>query len=271
MVQRLSTCLDSLGMRSEFVDERVGGIAAEWPEERSAPRPAVTLTPRHLMVWIWTATVAVFGVGVFREVYIRTYGRETAVHGMDRLGLDYELSLPAWYSSALMAISAGLLVLHALIAGRLGRRTSPWWWALAAIFVYLSLDEMVQLHEMAIWFRPEFNPGGMFNFNWVVVAGPLLIVGGAAFLPFLARLPRTNARRILIAGFVFVGGAYGMEMLGSHLFTLYGGEAPVFRAVSILEEGMEMAGLSLFISALLDLLAAEAPVMTFRLGRESDA
>jgi hypothetical protein len=180
--------------------------------------------------------------------------------------LDGEDRLPAWYSSMLMWTVAGLLAVHAVVARGLGRRIVGYWWALAATFALLSLDETSQIHERTEILLPsDFSPGGFFQFRWVIVVGPLVAIVGLAFVPFLLRLPRATAIRIMIAGFVFVAGAYGMEHVGAYLFITTGGHTGVYFAAAFTEEGLEMAGLCLFIAALLDLLARETPELTLRL------
>jgi len=224
------------------------------------------LSTRRITIWLWSVTAVIFGLGVFRQVYISALGTETALRTLSLFNLEGEGTLPAWYSSMLMWTVAGLLAAHAVIAHKLGRHTVSYWWALAVIFAFLSLDETAHLHERAELVLPsDFSPGGFFHFRWVIVVGPLVAIVGLAFVPFLLRLPRASALRIMIAGFVFVGGAYGMEHVGAYLFVTTGGQTSVYFAAASTEEGLEMAGLCLFIAALLDLVARETPVLTLRL------
>ena len=225
----------------------------------------ISLNIRRITIWLWSATVVVFGLGVLRQIYVGSNAPGTLSHTFTILNLDGEMTLPAWYSSMLMWTAAGLLAVNAMVSGKNGRRTTAYWWALALVFVYLSLDETSQLHEFFGAALPaSLQLGGVFAFRWVVVYGPLLVIGGLAFVPFLLRLPRATALRIVVAGFVFVGGAYGLELVGGYLAS--GGFTTAHTIETIFEEGIEMAGLSLFITALLDHLAHVAPVLTVRVG-----
>jgi hypothetical protein len=248
---------------------KAGWAAADLVEERGADNlamhaPTLTLSVRRIAVWLWSATVIVFGLGVLRQIYIGSNTQGTLAHTFTILNLDGEMTLPAWYSSMLMWTAAGLLVINAVVSGKGRRGTTAYWWSLALVFVYLSFDETSQLHEFFGDPLPaSIQPGGIFTFRWVIVATPLLVIGGLAFVPFLLRLPRTTALRIVVAGFVFVGGAYGLELVGAYLSS--GEFTTAYRIETIIEEGMEMAGLSLFIIALLDHLADVSPTLTVQL------
>jgi hypothetical protein len=202
---------------------------------------------------------------LLRQIYLTAYGTETALRSLNLFDLDKEATVPAWYSSMLMWTAAGLIAFQAIVSRRLRLRTTSHWWALAAIFVYLSMDETSQIHERArLLLPPGFNPGGMFTHSWVIVAAPLLAIGGLAFVPFLLRLPQATAWRIALAAFVYVSGAYGLEIVGNYILAIDGfGNA--YTIETLVEEGLELAGLSLFISALVDLLASETAALALRL------
>jgi hypothetical protein len=160
-----------------------------------------------------------------------------------------------------------LIAVAAILSGLCGldaRRRDPAniraWFALAVIFVYLSLDEMISLHELLVPIVGKaLHPTGFFLFAWVIVAIPLVAIVGAMFLPFLFRLPRPTARRIVIAGSVFVAGALGMELVGGKLFTDFG-LTPIYYAGAFVEEALEMVGVVLFILVVLDHLGRSGPV-----------
>jgi len=98
----------------------------------------------------------------------------------------------------------------------------------------------------------------MFGFRWVLAFAPLLVLGGLAFLPFLFRLPRDIARRMVVSGAVYVGGAYGMELVGGYIASTSGVHGRGYLAEVVVEETLEMVGLTLFVLVLIDLLALQA-------------
>src|SRR5690606_6454383 len=93
---------------------------------------------------------------------------------------------------------------------------------------------------------------GVLYYSWYKVFIPIVIVIGLAYVPFLWRLPRRDAGRFILAGGVFLGGAIGLEMAEAYLnYHEMGGQS----LVQLIEETCEMAGVVLFIHALLCILA----------------
>ena len=67
---------------------------------------------------------------------------------MHRFDLGFEPSLPNWYSSFALLASSGLLAIIGLAKWRAADRFFKHWLALAVIFLGLSIDEGVRMHEM---------------------------------------------------------------------------------------------------------------------------
>ena len=88
-------------------------------------------------------------------------------------------------------------------------------------------------------------------------ARPLVLLA-ITYARFLIALPRTSMRAFLIAGFVYVSGALGMELVGGAYFTTHSNDV-VYGVIATIEEMGEMTGMALFILALLDHLARIAP------------
>lgn len=115
---------------------------------------------------------------------------------------------------------------------------------------------MTSIHEFGyLILPPDIKFTGFLTFSWVVAAAPFLIVGGLAFLPFRFRLPRSTAIGIGLAALVYVGGAFGMELVGGY-FSEERGSIEYVSAV-IAEEGLELVGLSIYLTVLLKFVAAE--------------
>ena len=222
--------------------------------------PVIRIRRQVVARTLWISTAVVLGLGVFQIVFVAVFGAETFFGRLQRIALDSELCLPAWYSSMLMMVAAILSGLCGLDARQRDPRNARAWIALSFIFVYLSLDEMTGLHELLVpIMHNALRPTGFFLFAWVIVAIPLVIFVGAMFLPFLFRLPGPIGRRIAVAGFVFVAGALGMEMVGGKLFSVYG-RTPIYYAGAFVEEALEMIGIVLLILAVLDHLGRSGRV-----------
>lgn len=179
--------------------------------------------------------------------------------------LNAEMNLPALFSVALW-IGAALV---ALACGRRSRaegwRLGGHWPVMAALFLYLGLDEAWMIHErvgVLVYRMHAFQ--GAFLYAWVVAGLAFLAVAGLVFLRFLAALRPANLVLLVLAAGVFVTGAVGFEMTGAVFES--GGQAPgtfplglSWRKAIALEEGFEMFGVILLIHFLLRVLTDPRP------------
>ena len=157
--------------------------------------------------------------------------------------LDEEESLGTWFS-ALILFFAGALTLFQ--AGYPLNKLKRWhfcWWFLGIGFCVLSIDEVAGFHE--------FVNTVVEDTHWTTFGAILVMAIGLAFLPFMLKLPKRTMILFLVAGFIYVGGAVGVEYAtiwyeeNSQLNTL------AYNLWNALEEFMEMAGVILYIYALL--------------------
>ncbi|NIZ92181.1 hypothetical protein [Kineococcus rubinsiae] len=203
------------------------------------------------------------------------YGLDLDLEGLNSFErwffVDREMGVPAWFSTILLFVAGERLwrlASHEKAAG------SPWhrhWRLLSATFVYLSLDELTELHEQAILpLRALLDTSGVLTFAWVVLAVPLVAVFGLVFLRFLRAQSAVTRWTFVLSAVVYLGGAVGMEMAGSPLYNAAavpvtttvvtdGGTPQVSETVVVhdvpyafvvgLEEGLEMLGALLFLGA----------------------
>ncbi|RYE10863.1 MAG: hypothetical protein EOP22_02995 [Hyphomicrobiales bacterium] len=212
---------------------------------------AVRFSPKAILRILWIVTSIVLTLGFLREIIGALQGLQTSQITFFYLALNSEVSLPTWWSSLLLA-TAGILMIICSYAERAGaHRTWLGWRVLGIGFLYASLDEAAALHE---WFGEGFkwlpDSTGALNFRWVVVGIPIVIAVGLLFLPFLFRLPRRTAMRLVVAGAVFVGGALGVEMI-SAMVDFAEGRSFTYQLLMACEEAMEMIGVILGIRAVL--------------------
>jgi hypothetical protein len=175
------------------------------------------------------------------------------------LSLSYEGNLPTWYASALLALCAGLLTLCAAGA----REDRGRWWLLAAGFFYISFDETVGIHE-AVDAMFE-NTAGIFYYGWVIPAGILVFALGLLYLPFVRRLPPRSRRRFVVAGILYVVGALVLELPLGLVTERLGADGLAYAAIDLVEESLELVGLSLFFTGLVDHLGGDAGRVEVRL------
>lgn len=184
----------------------------------------------------------------------RLLAHQEHVPGLAMLTLDGEHNIPALYSTGLLLGAALLLALIAYLARTTRSGDVSKWVILAGGFALMGLDESMSFHERLIEPMRTLLGGqhlGIFFFAWVVPAIVMALVMGAFFLPFLLRLPRASAIAFVIAAAVYLGGALGVELVEGWWREGHGHRNAMYHALVSLEEGMEMAGVILFIRALL--------------------
>jgi hypothetical protein len=182
---------------------------------------------------------------------------------VDRLfHLGREANIPAWYSTVLLLVSAGLLAMIGFVRWQQKTRFRVHWVSLSVIFVYLSMDEAAMVHEEIGNLLGTQFPDSVFRFGWVVFGAIILVLFLVAYLRFWLALPVKTKKLFFIAGVVFVIGAIGVEILA---MPYENGRPYDFTSAILvaLEEFMEMAGIVIFIAALLDYIQTHLTGVTF--------
>ncbi len=181
--------------------------------------------------------------------------------------VDSERSFPTAYS-ALALLSCALIQIgiatHPTLAPTRQRRA---WKALGAIFLYLSLDELLGFHELVIHpLRDAFNLGGIFYFAWILPAIALLSVFLITFFRFWLALPPRIRLLFLAAAMLFVGGAVGTEMINGYYLS-QAGATLAYAFLQHVEEFFEMSGIAVLIYALLSYICLKLghPVLKINL------
>jgi len=167
---------------------------------------------------------------------------------------NLENNFPAYFSVLLLAFSAFLLfIIYAANRTKKGGRAN-YWFVLGLLFVFLSIDECIQIHEhIAELVRPKLSSdiSGLLYWSWVVVYAVLVVVVVVSFLRFVFDLPKATRNLFFLSGVMFVSGALGMELLEGYFYKLGYGHI-LNRMLFCLEELLEMGGVTVFIYALLN-------------------
>jgi cellulose synthase/poly-beta-1,6-N-acetylglucosamine synthase-like glycosyltransferase len=183
--------------------------------------------------------------------------------------VDVEHNIPTLFSVLLILCAAFLLtVIASLNRGQRQPHASKWA-ILSFGFLLMAYDEAFQFHErLNLPVGTLLGDGslGVFYFPWVIPGIALVFVLGLYFLRFLLHLPATTRLRFLMAATIFIGGAIGIELIGSSHAELHGYENWTYSMIATLEESLEMAGLIVFIWALLNYCAHNYKVGRFRFG-----
>lgn len=169
----------------------------------------------------------------------------------DKFNLDAERTIPAYVSSLLLLGPAALL---GSIASDQERRRDRWYWGiLAMLFLLLSVEEAVDFHN-AFSGSVESRVGeteSWLRSAWVIPAVAFVLVFALSYLAFFLRLPRHSQVLFALSGVIYVGGAIGGEIVGGWYITEHGAEDYTYVLISTAEEAAEMAGMVLFLYALL--------------------
>lgn len=187
-------------------------------------------------------------------VVIHLLGHDS-LHGViGFLDLGAEQSLATWYSTIQLAAAAAVV---AAIARRwVGSAGMLWRWrGLAAFMALLSLDEQVQLHErMDIPLRHWL--GADMSSTWVLGGLAVALVFAGAMWRWLHALPSSVRRAVMLAGAIAMAGAFGVELVATQHAIRYGLPPIVYHLLVVLEEGLEMSGIALFLVTMVGYLDA---------------
>jgi hypothetical protein len=163
-----------------------------------------------------------------------------------------EQTVGAWLSSILLMLCALVLLYIGTMRRQRGESYAWHWLGLSVIFIGLSMDEAVGIHEMTIKpLREMFGTSGIFLYAWVIPAMVFVALVGLAYLGFLRHLEPTFRVLFVLAGALFVGGALGFEMIEGELVDFYARHLLIYEAAIHLEDGLESAGELLFLFSLL--------------------
>jgi hypothetical protein len=167
------------------------------------------------------------------------------------LDVDVEQSFYTWLSVVLLFSAS--LVLFVIGYERRGRPLAVRlvWLGLSGLFLLLSADESVGLHErVSSILHLATGSHGLLYFAWAAPAGLLTLLGLSALVPFLRTLPQRIAMLMLLSAAAYIGGAVVLEMLGGAVAEAQGRLATTYRALANAEEGLEMAGILIFLYTL---------------------
>lgn len=171
---------------------------------------------------------------------------------LDLFSVNLEDSIPTWYSVLILFVAAVLLFVIAKGKSQSKNDYTSYWWGLAFIFLYFSMDEGAVIHEIfAIPLQEAFNTDGFFAFGWQILAFPLVIIFGLVYLKFLFHLPPKTRNCFIVSAVLYAGGALIFEGFSASQYDS-AGISMTYLSLATIEEFFEILGVSLFIFALLD-------------------
>ncbi len=204
-----------------------------------------------------TGIILVLTVASLTGQYYKAFigADELILKVVDKFDLDLEKNnVPTWYQSSTLLLSALLLWLIAY--SRRGLTEARYWLALGCIFLFLSVDEAVSIHEqLTMPLRTAFDLKGVLYLSWVIPAGAILVFLAGVFFRFLKGLPGVTRNLMATAAIAYLAGALGVEMVGANYLSVTN-DLPTrvtdftYVLITTAEEFLEMLGVMLFICAL---------------------
>lgn len=197
--------------------------------------------------------------GQFSKYYL---GHDYLLGIVPLFDLSMESNIPSWYASSTLLLCAILLAVISLAKKKECASYVLHWSALSIVFLCLSLDEAISIHEnWNVTMATLVDAHGFLFWSWIIPGMAFVLIIALAYLRFLAALPAKTRRLFIVAGTVYVGGAIGMETVGARHTDFYGWDVGS-DILSHVEEVLEMTGVLFFLYALLTYISSHGKGVT---------
>lgn len=235
---------------------------------RSAPGPktddapsainCITFIPLRI-TQILGGTAAFLILASLTGQLVKYLGGHDVVYGLVRLFyVDYENTVPSFFSASLLLMAALLLALISTLKQASQATHRFQWRMLSCTFLFMAVDEAASIHELLIGPMRSLlgqEASGIFFFAWVIPGIAIALIFGLSYLRLLLHLPLKTKWTIVLAATLYLGGAIGMELIGGRYAHLHGMENLTYSMLATVEESLEMTGAIIFIHALLNYIA----------------
>ena len=183
--------------------------------------------------------------------------------------LGLEQNFPTYFSTVVLLACSALLGFLGISELSETGRLSRYWFGLGFIFLFLSMDEMMMMHErLTDPVRALIGESHVPHFEWVLPYGLFVLLFCIAYARFLFRLPLRTALFFVIAGSVYVGGAIGVETMSGLIAQERGTSDIMYVTLQTIEETMEMLGAIFFLYALADYSERKFGPLSIRFKRD---
>ncbi len=216
----------------------------------------VHLTPARVTVALLVTIAALVSIHALSLFGLFELGRDHQMGLFRMFNLSEEGNVPTWFAATTLFASAVILGLTWHVVRTAGEPYARHWGVLALIFLFIAIDEAASIHELLILpLREALAAERALYFAWVIPYGIAVVIFALAYVRFTLSLPRRTAILLLAAALLYVGGALGMEMLSPHVYDWTGDVSLPMFVMLLIEETLEMLGVTVLIHALLDHLA----------------
>lgn len=209
------------------------------------------LTPQNLVKFLTTGVFILTVINIFIQFAIYNFGVNDEWFLL--FNMDKEVNIPTLYSCILLVMCSLLIKLIAKETKKEHPITASKWELLSWIFLFLAIDEGLQIHEAFI--IPSLKPlmPAALTVIWIIPYGILVVFLAFYFLQLIMGLPKRVRNLSILSALIYISGAIGFEIIGSFLvrtstIRLHGIS---YGLISTTEESLEMIGLLIFIYALM--------------------
>ena len=140
-------------------------------------------TPRQICMNLCKISLSFFVLHIVSESLINFYGVSESFYQdfFDAINLDEEFNLPAIYSGFLLFFCSLFLRQISIFCKKAEKRS---WILLSRVFLFLSFDEVFQIHELFVisGLRQYVHPS--LASIWVIPYGILFVLFSCRFVPF---------------------------------------------------------------------------------------
>lgn len=200
------------------------------------------LNPNKFFAWLFGANAFFICIHlVLQFLYLNAGILESTA---TLFNMDAEANIPTWFTVALFIILAQLLLFLGLESCK--KRCQWQWFVLAALALYLSVDEASAIHERLIEPMQQLfgiTSGPLF-FAWTIPVACGLVLLAVLFGRFYWQLDRKSKIRLALAAGLYVLGAIGFEMISGAYWQAHDFQYDmIYRILNAFEEGLENVGI----------------------------
>ncbi|GJM34833.1 MAG: hypothetical protein DHS20C18_38340 [Saprospiraceae bacterium] len=229
----------------------------------------IKTTPKKALIFLLSIISVLLAANIAVVILKFEVGHEGGLLLIEKLfDFNYEKSIPTLFSVLILFCTSLILFLISISEYKRGG-SSLYWYGLSFIFLFLTMDEFLEIHEnIGEFIQSHIEHHGIFFFAWVIPYGLLFIAFSFFYLRFLLQLPRRAMWLFIISGAIYVVGALGFESLGGWYIEVHGEENVLYAIIYTLEELFEILGISLFIYTLLSYAVDEFLVLDLKIEKE---
>lgn len=229
----------------------------------------LSVTPKQFFRFLCIVIAGLVILSIFSNVMRLNieFANRTYVKGLlNLIDVDLEANLPSFYSAIALALSAFFLFIISLEHKKRGDGYYRWM-GLSLVFAFLSIDEIGEVHEHLIFImRRMFHFTGFLYYAWVIPYGLGVVSLAILYIRFLAKIPYKTRVGFIVAGFIYVMGAIGIEMISAKIAEFHGEQNGVYYLIITVEEFCEMMGIAYFIYTLLKYIQENLGSLQINLG-----